>query len=106
MIPVLAFAGDGLGGWIVALGAERIGEILPAGSAAAWRVILHGERSAFRRANSAEAARRAIERAVNEWLVRLGVFYPGQAVTVTTDSGVDHDALLLHRARVEARARA
>ncbi len=84
MLPILTFKRrplDPAPGEIVLLGAEPIGEIFGGvGDYFAWRVDLHGVRSAFQRAESMSRARDAIERAVNDWLNRIGVFYPGLGV--------------------------
>jgi hypothetical protein len=81
MIPQLRFAVGVFDRETVSLGAEQIGEIVPHdGDHFAWRVMLHGLHSAFRQAESRSRARAAIERAVNEWLTRLGLFYPGLGV--------------------------
>lgn len=83
MLPVLAFERTGLARVIVKLGEEQVAEILPMPSGArAWRVILHGESGAFRHAGNMMEARCAIVDAVNDWLVRIGIFYPGAAVAI------------------------
>lgn len=84
MIPILTFGRpDVFGRVAVSLGAELIGEIAPQdGDAVAYRVMLHGLSSAFRPAESAARARGAIEHVVNEWLTRLGLFYPGLGVDI------------------------
>lgn len=83
MIPRLTFRAGVFDRETVGLGAEEIGEILPqAGDYVAYRVALHGVRGAFLRAESTARARGAIERLVNEWLNRLGLFHPGLSVEV------------------------
>lgn len=85
MVPILTFVPSRIapGHETVTLGAEEIGEILPQeGDYVPYRVALHGLRATFYRADCHERARAAIERFVNEWLSRLGLFYPGLGVEV------------------------
>lgn len=88
MIPILGFTPGELRRERVTLGAEEIGEIIgQGGGLVAYRVHLHSVRSAFRAATSIAIAREAIERDVNEWLIRLGVLFPGLGVELRIGAG-------------------
>jgi hypothetical protein len=84
MTPVLSFKPGELNREVVSLGVEMIGEIichsvLPV-PRVCYAVRLHGVRTGFIPAASVPAARQEIRRLVEEWLVRLSIFYPGEAV--------------------------
>jgi hypothetical protein len=84
MTPVLSFKPGELNREVVNLGVEMIGEIicstLPRRQVT-YVVRLHGARTCFILAASVPAARQEIRQLVEEWLVRLGIFYPGECVT-------------------------
>ena len=85
MIPILTFTRGEFGREVVMLGAEIIGEVAPhRGERARVTYALWqcGARHSFVPAASIEAARTAVADLVNDWLLRTGVFYPGQEVVV------------------------
>jgi hypothetical protein len=84
MTPILKFTREELGREVATLGAVRVGEVMrqvgrPQAGYAVW---LPDVPTAFRPAESMFAARSAIARLVDDWLTRIGVFYPGQGVEV------------------------
>jgi hypothetical protein len=87
MTPVLSFKPGELNREVVSLGVEMIGEIICSeasrrvGGQVSYAVQLHGVRRGFIPAASVPAARQEIRHLVEEWLVRLGVFYPGECLT-------------------------
>jgi hypothetical protein len=92
MIPILKFVRGATGREVVQLGAVTIGEVAPhrgLGCKATYALWLPDVRHSFVPAGSMSRARAAVERAVEEFLLRIGVFYPGQGVEVRlmTDDG-------------------
>jgi len=84
MAPALMFAPAAeLGRELVTLGNIRIGEVsasLHGAHRATYRLWLPDLRSSPRPAPSVEMARHQVRQAVEDWLVRAGIFYPGQAI--------------------------
>ena len=84
MTPILKFERRELGREVAMLGAIQIGEVMsqlgrPHATYAVW---LPDVPKSFRPADSMFGARSALVRAVDNWLLRIGVFYPGQGVDV------------------------
>ncbi len=94
MTPVLKFERGVDGREVVHLGAVRVGEVAPFPGdriRATWRLWLPD----FGRhvgADSLFIARSRVIGAVEEWLLRIGVFYPGQSVDVVLPAEQDADA--------------
>lgn len=85
MTPILTFTREALGREVATLGAVQVGEVsrhLGRRSQATYAVWLPGIPHAFRPADSVFNARSAVVRAIDDWLTRIGVFYPGQGVEV------------------------
>jgi hypothetical protein len=85
MTPILHFERSERGSAreVVRLGAVTIGEVAPVhlrNAVAAYALWLPDMRRAFTPAESWFAARSAVQRAVDEWLLRIGVFCPGDGV--------------------------
>jgi len=89
----------------VRMGAVVIGTIQPVhyrDHQAAYALWLPDMLRGFRPAGSFFQARSALIRAVEEWLLRIGVFYPGQSVEIR----VPHEDVDDADVREPARARA
>jgi hypothetical protein len=88
MTPILTFTRGELHREVATLGAVRVGEVSPFNGGhrarAIWSVWLPDMERKCRPAESLFAARSAVQRAVDEWLMRSGVFYPGQGVEMRT----------------------
>lgn len=92
MTPVLTFKPEELGREVATLGAVRVGEVMrfAGGKAqATYSVWLPDMPQQFRPAESTFIARSAIVRLVEDWLLRIGVFYPGQSVEVRLPEQAD-----------------
>jgi hypothetical protein len=97
MIPVLTFSRAEIALYreIVRLGDVLIGEVSPFHGDrvhATYAIWLPDHERRFVGVESMPAARAAIESAVNQWLLRIGVFYPGQGVTVEYGRDVRREA--------------
>jgi hypothetical protein len=82
--PILTFAKSDIGREVAMLGAVQVGEVMrqvgrPHATYAVW---LPDVPRSFRPAESMFIARSALVRMVEDWLLRIGVFYPGQGVEV------------------------
>lgn len=99
MTPVLKFVRGATGREVVQLGAVTIGEVAPHRGErvqATYAVWLPELRHSFVPAESMSRARAAVERVVEEFLLRIGVFYPGQEVEVRIEGdGDDPDTIPL-----------
>lgn len=84
MTPTLVFKRGALGREIISLGEVAVGEIAPYHGQTARATFMlrlpECARSSFRPAVSIEAARKIVAGEVSEWLLRAGVFYPGQLI--------------------------
>jgi len=93
MSPILYFLPRTAESEIVKLGDVMIGEVgnFSRAPAAHFTVYLPDEQRGFRPAKSMHEARVAVVRAVEQWLVRVGVFYPGQSIDIEapTDSELE-----------------
>jgi hypothetical protein len=83
--PILTFTRQELGREVAMLGVVQVGEVmrqLGRPAQASYAVWLPDVPKSFRPAPSVSAARSAVQAAIDDWLLRIGVFYPGQGVDV------------------------
>jgi hypothetical protein len=96
MTPVLQFTREEMGCEVATLGAVRVGEVMRfAGRGkqqAAYAVWLPDVPTRFVPAESMFIARSAIVRVVEDWLMRIGVFYPGQGVEMRVPEDDEREA--------------
>jgi hypothetical protein len=95
MIPILKFTRGETGREVVQLGAVTIGEVAPhrgVHARATYALWLPDVRHSFVPAESMARARAAVEHVVEEFLLRIGVFYPGQCLEIRIEGeGPDPD---------------
>jgi hypothetical protein len=95
MTPILTFTRDEFDREVARLGARRIGEARNFNGGrrarAIWSIWLPDKERKNRPEDSMFSARSAIVRAVNEWLLETGIFYPGQSVEIKIDGEDDDD---------------
>jgi hypothetical protein len=104
MTPILTFTAEELGREVATLGAVPVGQVMRfigPRAQASYAVHLPDVPRSFHPAGSMAQARTAIEKVVNEWLLRIGVFYPGQGVEVRVEHE-DDDAEAAEPARARA----
>jgi hypothetical protein len=87
MTPVLTFRVAADGRQVALLGAVRVGEVRPWADRAAFWVCLPDIDLRGRPSPSIAQARARVVDLLNEWLLRAGIFYPGQEVQVAIAAG-------------------
>lgn len=96
MSPILYFLPRNAESEVVKLGDVVVGEVgrySNIGVPAHWVIWLSDEHRGFRPAKSMHEGRVALVRAVERWLVRIGVFYPGQSIDVDAPADSDLEAV-------------
>jgi hypothetical protein len=109
MIPILKFTRGEMGREVVQLGAVTIGEVAPhrgLSCKATYALWLPDVRHSFRPAESMSRARAAVEHAVEEFLLRIGVFYPGQCLEIRIEGNGDDPDFVAIEERLARGARA
>lgn len=95
MRPTLYFLPRAAESEIVKLGDVMVGEVgrYSNGAPAHFIVWLPEERHGFRPAANLHEARVAVVRAVQRWLARIGVAYPGESIDIDAPADPDLEAV-------------